>query len=85
MKVFFQLHGFTMKLRDRITEHYKLQYAYNRGIELPPGVRHLMYDAPPYLAEDALFAEMSAHLEGVPPFSVSPSRRARQNAALEAK
>ena len=71
MKIFFELHGLTMKLRDRITEHYKLQYTYNRGIELPHGVRHLMYDAPPYLADDVLYAEMGVHLEGVPPFTVS--------------
>lgn len=68
---FFKLHGLTMTLRDRIVEHYKLQYQLNEGISLPSTFKHLMYDAPPYLSDDALFAELSVHLEGIPVFTVS--------------
>ena len=68
---FFKLHGLTMTLRDRIVEHYKLQFQLNEGISLPATFKHIMYDAPSYLSDDALFAELGVHLEGIPVFTVS--------------
>ena len=67
---FFKIHGISMSLRDRITEHFKLRYQFNRGVLLPRGVRHWLYDAPPYISDDSLYAELSVQLEGVPIFSV---------------
>ena len=68
---FFEINGITMRLRDRIIEHYKLRHQFNRGVILPLGVRHLMFDAPPYIGDDSLFAELNVYLDGVPVFAVS--------------
>ncbi|CAG7786966.1 unnamed protein product [Allacma fusca] len=69
IRQFLNLHGLSGKLRERIIEHYRLQHQYNVGVVLPPGINHLMYDSPPYLEEDVLYAEAEIHLEGIPIFT----------------
>ena len=67
---FCDLHGLSMRLRDRLRENYQLEHQYYEGVALPENTKYLMYDAPFFFSDDALYAEIGTHLEGVPPFSV---------------
>ncbi|CAG7728316.1 unnamed protein product [Allacma fusca] len=74
IRQFLTIHGLSGVLRDRIIEHYSLQHQYNEGVVLPKKVNDLMYDAPPYLAEDCLYATLHLHLSGIPIFDhVTPT------------
>ena len=67
---FCDLHGLSMRLRDRLHENYQLEHQYYEGVTLPENTKYLMYDAPFFFSDDALYAEIGTHLEGIPLFSV---------------
>lgn len=57
-------------LKNRIIEYFTLQNQFRQGVQLPRGVVHLMFDAPTYLRDDALYLDLYEILDGVPVFSV---------------
>ncbi|CAG7731031.1 unnamed protein product [Allacma fusca] len=71
IRIFLQHHNLSGKIQERIIEHYVLQDKLKDGIVVSDPSKHLLYDAPRFIAEDTLFWEVETFLEGVPLFTKS--------------